>query len=288
MSRIAERGQRRSRGVLGVVAVSACLLATVLPAASAQAQGLKAESLKTWRQAMIIPKADAGFFLMAARRGFAEREGLKVDVLEVKDDPIGMKALLSGEVDSYEGVYGAIAASARGADVKLLGCNWHAAPYVMLARPGIGSIEELRGKSIAASSPGTPPDMVARAAGRGQAAARPGEARGGRRRPRSLHRVARRGGRRRGRVQRIHAAAGGEGHARAGRSAPGAAQVPALLHADDRQDAQRAPRGRRAVHGGADQSLPPSPIARRPSRSRARQPAPRPTTRAPPSTTRRD
>jgi NitT/TauT family transport system substrate-binding protein len=34
----------------------------------------------------------------------------------------------------------------------------------MLARPGIGTIEELRGKSIAASSPGTPPDMVARAA----------------------------------------------------------------------------------------------------------------------------
>jgi ABC-type nitrate/sulfonate/bicarbonate transport system substrate-binding protein len=109
--------------MLGVVAVSGCLLAAVLSVASAQAQGLKAESLKTWRQAMILPKADAGFFLMAARRGFAEREGLKVEVLEVKDDPIGMKALLSGEVDSYEGVYGAIAASARGADVKLLGCN---------------------------------------------------------------------------------------------------------------------------------------------------------------------
>ena len=48
--------------------------------------------------------------------------------------------------------------------MKLLGCNWHAAPYVMLARPGIERIEDLRGKSVAASSPGTPPDMVARAA----------------------------------------------------------------------------------------------------------------------------
>src|SRR5258705_5162071 len=124
----------------------------------------QAQSLKPWRQAMIIPKADAGFYLMAANRGFAEREGLKVDVLAVKDDPTGMKAMLSGEVDSYEGVYGAIAASARGADVKLLGCNWHAAPYVMLARPGIHKVADLKGKSIAASSPGTPPDMVARAA----------------------------------------------------------------------------------------------------------------------------
>ena len=159
---------------------------------------------------MILPKADAGFFLMAAKRGFAEREGLKVEVLEVKDDPIGMKALLSGEVDSYEGVYGAIAAFARGADVKLLGCHWHAAPYVMLARPGIDRIEDLRGKSIAASSPGTPPDMVARAA-LVQAKVPPAEVKiaavgGDRDRFTALHR---RRGRRRGGVQRIPAAAVG-------------------------------------------------------------------------------
>jgi NitT/TauT family transport system substrate-binding protein len=152
MSALTKRGEAIAR-------VSGCLVAAALLVAPAQAQ-----SLKPWRQAMIIPKADAGFFLMAAKRGFAEREGLKIDVLEVKDDPIGMKALLSGEVDSYEGVYGAIAAAARGADVKLLGCDWHAAPYVMLARPGVGTVADLRGKSIAASSPGTPPDMVARAA----------------------------------------------------------------------------------------------------------------------------
>jgi NitT/TauT family transport system substrate-binding protein len=153
---LVEQGSER---MSDLVRLGGALAVTVLLAVPVQAQ-----SLKPWRQAMILPKADAGFFLMAAKRGFAEREGLKVEVLEVKDDPIGMKALLSGEVDSYEGVYGAIAAFARGADVKLLGCNWHAAPYVMLARPGIERIEDLRGKSVAASSPVTPPDMVARAA----------------------------------------------------------------------------------------------------------------------------
>ena len=81
---------RRGGRMLGLAGISGCLLVAVLLEASAQAQGLK-----PWRQAMILPKADAGFFLMAARRGFAEREGLKVEVLEVKDDPIGMKALLS-------------------------------------------------------------------------------------------------------------------------------------------------------------------------------------------------
>jgi ABC-type nitrate/sulfonate/bicarbonate transport system substrate-binding protein len=123
----------------------------------------QAQELKAWRHSLIAPKADAGFFYMAAKRGFFEREGLKVETLEVKDDAIGIKALLSGDVDSHEGTAGAIAAAARGADVKILGCPWHGVPYVLLARPGITDMEQMRGKSIAASSPGTPPDMMARA-----------------------------------------------------------------------------------------------------------------------------
>jgi hypothetical protein len=68
----------------GLVRLGGALAVTVLLVVPVEAQ-----SLKPWRQAMILPKADAGFFLMAAKRGFAEREGLKIDVLEVKDDPIG-------------------------------------------------------------------------------------------------------------------------------------------------------------------------------------------------------
>src|SRR5207237_5960998 len=35
--------------------------------------------------------------------------------------------------------------------------------YVIFARPGISKMEDLKGKSIAASAPGTPPEMMARA-----------------------------------------------------------------------------------------------------------------------------
>jgi ABC-type nitrate/sulfonate/bicarbonate transport system substrate-binding protein len=140
----------------GAFALATLLVAAVSGSAPAQ-------ELKAWRHSLIAPKADAGFFYMAAKRGFFEREGLKVETLEVKDDAIGIKALLSGEVDSHEGTAGAIAAAGRGADVKILGCPWHGVPYVLLARPGIMSMEQMRGKSIAASSPGTPPEMMARA-----------------------------------------------------------------------------------------------------------------------------
>ena len=117
--------------MIGPIRPAGALIAALLVACPVQAQ-----TLRPWRQAMIIPKADAGFFLMAAKRGFAEREGLKLELLEVKDDQIGLKALLAGELDSYEGgAQGAIAAGVRGGDVKIMGCHW---VVVMSARSGPG------------------------------------------------------------------------------------------------------------------------------------------------------
>ena len=63
---------------------------------AAAAGAAPAQALKPWKHGIIAPKADAGFLLMAAKRGFAEREGLKLELLEVKDDQIGLKALLAG------------------------------------------------------------------------------------------------------------------------------------------------------------------------------------------------
>lgn len=147
----------------GARACKAGALAMALVAAPLVQAQTPGAAPKTWRQAMIAPKADAGFFLMAARRGFAEREGLKLEVIDVKDDQVGIRALLSGEVDSFDSATGGIAATGRGADAKMVGCPWLAVPYVVLARAGIGTMEGLKGKTIAASAPGTPPDLVARA-----------------------------------------------------------------------------------------------------------------------------
>ena len=74
-----------------------------------------------------------------------------------------MRALISGQVDSFDSATGGVVATARGADVKFVGCSWLAVPYVVLARAGITRMDGLKGKTIAASAPGTPPDIVARA-----------------------------------------------------------------------------------------------------------------------------
>jgi NitT/TauT family transport system substrate-binding protein len=140
--------------------IAAGVLMAAAIAAPAGAQGGK-----PWRHGIIAPKSDAGFLLMAARRGFAEREGLKLELLEVKDDQIGLKALLAGELESYEGgVQGTIAADIRGADVKIIGCHWPLVPHGLMVKVGVGTIQDLKGKSIAVSAPGSFPDMFARVA----------------------------------------------------------------------------------------------------------------------------
>jgi NitT/TauT family transport system substrate-binding protein len=144
--------------------VASSIAAAVLVAAMTMVPA-GAQTLKPWRHGIIAPKSDAGFLLMAAKRGFAEREGLRLGLLEVKDDQIGLKALLAGELDSYEGgVQGAIAADVRGADVKIIGCHWPLVPHGLMVKAGVGTIQDLKGKTIAVSSPGSFPDMFARVA----------------------------------------------------------------------------------------------------------------------------
>ena len=143
------------RSALALAAVAALGL---LPHA-ALAQG------KPWKHALLNAKADAGFLMMAAKRGFAGKQGLELDLMQVKDDQIGLKALIAGEIDSFEGgPQGVFAAVARGADVKIIGCHWVVLPHGIYVRDDIHTVADLKGKSIAVSAPNTMPDLLARAA----------------------------------------------------------------------------------------------------------------------------
>ena len=151
-------GRPTHDSILVRLVTAGALLAAAAGAALAQAP-------KPWKHGIIAPKADAGFLLMAAKRGFAEKEGLKLELLEVKDDQIGLKALLSGELDSYEGgAQGAIAVNVRGGDVKIMGCHWVVVPHGIMVKAGIDKIEDLKGRAVAVSAPGSFPDMLARLA----------------------------------------------------------------------------------------------------------------------------
>ena len=126
--------------------------------------GAQAQSPKIWRHGMVEAKSDSGFVMMAGKGGFAEKQGFQIEYMQFKGDALALKAMLAGEVDSYEGSPGApMTAASRGADIKLVGCYWPVLTYgLWTAKPNL-TLADLKDKNFAISSPGALPDLFARA-----------------------------------------------------------------------------------------------------------------------------
>lgn len=130
------------------------LLIIIAPAALGQ-------DLKPWKHAVIEPKGDAGFMLMVGQRDFASKHDLKLEIVALKNGVLAHKALLAGEVDSIESSPGAaILAVSRGADIKVVGCDWPGVPHGLMVRSTITKVEDLRGKTIAVAAPGSLPNLL--------------------------------------------------------------------------------------------------------------------------------
>ncbi|MBI3703974.1 MAG: ABC transporter substrate-binding protein [Rhizobiales bacterium] len=133
-----------------------CMLMWLATSALAQAQ-----DLKPWKHGVIEPKGDAGFSLMVSRRDFAAKQGLKLEIFNFKNGATAHKALLAGEIDSIESSPGAaILAGARGADIKILGCDWPGVPHGLMVRSSIKKVEDLKGKTVAVAAPGSLPNLL--------------------------------------------------------------------------------------------------------------------------------
>jgi NitT/TauT family transport system substrate-binding protein len=123
-----------------------------------------AQELKPWKHGVIEPKGDAGFMWMVAKHDFAAKHGLKVDIVALKNGALAHKALLSGELDSIESSPGAaIIAGARGADIKIVGCDWPGVPHGLMVRPSIDKVADLKGKTVAVAAPGSLPNLLLKA-----------------------------------------------------------------------------------------------------------------------------
>ena len=130
------------------LALATILIAFGFSAASAQE--------KVWKHGILEAKSDSGFITMVDKGGFAAKRGLKVEILQIKAGATLMKALIAGEIDSVDmGAAESIVAGARGTGVKIVGCTWHGMPQVVLAKAEIKTPADLKGKTIAISSPGS-------------------------------------------------------------------------------------------------------------------------------------
>src|SRR5258708_428280 len=116
---------------LQLVWASAAVIAGLASAAAcAHAQG------QPWRHGVIEPKSDAGFQVMAVRGGFAAKQGLKLELPYFQNDVIALRALLAGELESYEG--GAATATIpapRNPAPKIIGRPFHTALPTAVPHP---------------------------------------------------------------------------------------------------------------------------------------------------------
>ena len=111
----------------------------------------------------MTPKGDAGFWWMTAEGGFAKQQGLDLAHGRVRQRRAHDQGLC-WRIDTFEGSpISPMIATSKGGDLKIIGCSWPKLTYSFFAHPGIGSLGDLRGKTIGISEPGALPELVARA-----------------------------------------------------------------------------------------------------------------------------
>src|ERR1700730_15202069 len=141
--------------------LAAALLLGLLP--FADGQPASAQPLTPWRHGAVQPKGDAGFWYMAAEGGFAKQQGLDMKLLALNSDVLLLKALIAGELDTFEaGPSSPMIASSKGADLKILGCPWPKLTSSFFSRNDVRSVADLKGRTVGISAPGSLPDLVAR------------------------------------------------------------------------------------------------------------------------------
>lgn len=128
-------------------------LAAVFAITPAQAQ-------EAWKHGIVEAKGDSGFLFQAAEGGFGQKHNLNIDMVEFTGGPTALKALIAGELDSFEASpVVAFAAMHQNADIKIIGCNWPGMTYTVFAAQDVNSAADLKGKSIGVSAPGSLPAL---------------------------------------------------------------------------------------------------------------------------------
>src|SRR4030095_9211565 len=102
-------------------------------------------------------------FEMSIRKGHFKQQGLDVKLITIRQSDVIIKAIMAGELNFMSIIPTAILASVRGLPIRTIAVNVDNAPYVLVARPQIKSMSDLKGKKIAVSSLGGMSTLVVRA-----------------------------------------------------------------------------------------------------------------------------
>ena len=106
--------------------------------------------------------ADAGHFTfpLAQKRGFLKEEGIEAEIITITG-PVANIALSNADIDYYTGFGSGMRSMLQGLPARIVACYRPLPHFVLLGRPELKSVKDLKGKIIGVNIGGGP-DLVAR------------------------------------------------------------------------------------------------------------------------------
>jgi NitT/TauT family transport system substrate-binding protein len=122
-----------------------------------------------WRDGVVSGSGDSGVANTPVKQGFDRAHGIRMEMVPLKGDPLLLKALIAGQLESYEGgLSSPLIAASKGADIKIIACPGQKQNYTLWARPPVTTLAGLTGHLVGISTPGSAPDNFIHAALEGQ------------------------------------------------------------------------------------------------------------------------
>jgi ABC-type nitrate/sulfonate/bicarbonate transport system substrate-binding protein len=141
-----------------------CRIVTILFAVLLQPITFSTAPAQTTKIHISAPSKSLSWFPihLGRERGFYAAEGLEVDYVIMKPQ-IAMQALIAGDVAYTTALGSTIRAAFRNVPLRVVMTIADKPLFALIARPGISSVEELKGKLLGISSFGASTDTYARA-----------------------------------------------------------------------------------------------------------------------------
>jgi ABC-type nitrate/sulfonate/bicarbonate transport system substrate-binding protein len=97
--------------------------------------------------------------VLAQKKGFLKDEGIDAEIIRIPS-PGSLAALVNGDIDYFSSISPVVAAAVRGLPVKVVACYMPGPSNTLVARPDVKSVKELKGKTVAVSTPGGGPTVI--------------------------------------------------------------------------------------------------------------------------------
>jgi ABC-type nitrate/sulfonate/bicarbonate transport system substrate-binding protein len=109
-----------------------------------------------------VPPAGGHITLpLAQKKGFLKDEGVEAEIIRIAGG-VATAALVNDEINYFTGITFPVRAAIQGLPIRIVACYLPAPPFVLIARPEIKSLQELKGKTLGVAEIGQGPDVIGR------------------------------------------------------------------------------------------------------------------------------